>query len=457
MVIPMTRRAASEAEGIRFATPSEEMEKRLAGHAGWVEQRLGVGREDLLWLEVSYPFRALALDALLGGNQLWVEDAYNWQEARASVRRVEFTEASPRFRLHPLDQRTAEGSLWTGELGDAIAALSLQGLRHPLILMSGQVVEAGARGDFSLSYRQYILLRRDESEGFLRLLFQWMTQGRKRIKVYGGKDFFLKPGGYNWEDVLLDEQRQILVRRDFEHFLANREWFQARRIPWRRGYLLHGPPGNGKTSAVRAMASHKDLAAFSINFANDEIYDYQVTEMFEAAARYAPGLVILEEIDRFFPVAKEEKLSQCSLANLLNCLDGLASEDGVAVVATANYPERLDAAILKRPGRFDRVIHFAEPSHSLRLRYFAKYCPELDPNDLSAVAEASGRMSFAQLREVWLLASQASLADAMSPGKDELLAALAQVKREQRAGLKGVSSLGFRLAEEESDRQSPQS
>lgn len=456
MVIPMQRRAVAEAEGIRFATPSEEMELRLAAQAGWVEERLGVGREDLLWMEVDYPFRALALDALLGGDQLWVADASSWKEARASVRKVEFAEASPRFCLQALDQRAVEGGLWSGELGDAIAALSLEGLRHPLILLSGQVVEANGRGNFALSYRQYLLLRRDESETFLRMLFHWMTQGRKRVKVFGGKDFYLSPGAYGWDHVLLDEQRQAMLRRDFEHFLANRTWFAERKVAWRRGYLLHGPPGNGKTSVVRAMASHRDLAAFSINFANEEVYDYQVTEMFEEAARHSPGLVILEEVDRFFPLAKEEKLSQCSLPNLLNCLDGVASEDGVIVVATANHPERLDVAILKRPGRFDRVIHFGDPAKRLRLRYFAERCPHLDSSSLEAVAEASGRMSFAQLREIWLLASQTCFEDSKSVDSKELLAALAHVKSELRAGIKGVSHLGFRPEEEESDRQSAQ-
>jgi hypothetical protein len=456
MVINMAKRSSPAGEGVRFATPSVEMEQRLAAHAGWVEERLGVCADELFWMEVNYPFRALALDALLGGGKLWVGDVHNWPEARARVRRVEFAEASPRFQLQPLDQRFVEGSRWSGELGDAIAAMHLEGLRHPVIVLSGHLVEAQQHGDFSLAYRQYLLVRRDESDSFLRMLFHWMTRGRKRIQVVGGKDFFLSPGGYGWEDVLLDESRQQLLRRDFEHFLSQREWFQTRRVTWRRGYLLHGPPGNGKTSVVRAMASHPDVAAFGINFANENLYDYQVAELFEAASHHGPGLVILEEIDRFFPSDKQERLSHCSLPHLLNCLDGVANTDGVVVVATANHPELLDAAILKRPGRFDRVIQFPDPSTKLRQEYFRRQCSHLGEESFASLAEASARMSFAQLREVWLLASQISMEREEEVQQRDLLAALAQVKREQRSGIKGTSNLGFRGPEEESDPQSAQ-
>jgi hypothetical protein len=456
MVINMAKRSSPIGEGIRFATPSLEMEQRLAAHAGWVEDRLGVCPDEMLWMEVSYPFRALALDALLGGGKLWVEDAYNWQEARKCVRHVEFAEASPRFQLHPLDQRFVEGSLWTGELGDAVVAMSLQGLRHPLVILSGQVVEPKRSGDFCLSYRQYLLVRRDDSESLLSMIFHWMTLGRKRVRVYGGKDYFLSPDGYGWADVLLDESRQTLLRRDFEHFLANREWFREYKVPWRRGYLLHGPPGNGKTSVVRAMASHSDVSVYSANFANKDLCDYEVAEMFESATHHSPGLIILEEIDRFFAGKEEEEKSECSLPHLLNCLDGVAGGDGVVVVATANHPERLDAALLKRPGRFDRVIHFGDPAEPLRKEYFRRQCPHLEDEELQALAEATPRLSFAQLREIWLLASQLSFERSTALTQHELLFALDQVKREQRSGLKGASNLGFRGAEEASNPRSGQ-
>ena len=68
-------------------------------------------------------------------------------------------------------------------------------------------------------------------------------------------------------------------------------------------------------------------------------------------------MVILEDLDRAFPKTGEKK-SPIGLHTLLNCLDGLESQEGVITLATANEPTALDKVILKRPGRFDRVILF---------------------------------------------------------------------------------------------------
>lgn len=95
-----------------------------------------------------------------------------------------------------------------------------------------------------------------------------------------------------------------------------------------------------------------------------------------------------------------------SLQQLLNCLDGIDSQDGVIVVATANDPTVLDAAILRRPGRFDRVVALPAPGRELRHRYFRKFNSHLDEEALSRAAEDSDGFSFAQLKEAYILAGQ---------------------------------------------------
>jgi SpoVK/Ycf46/Vps4 family AAA+-type ATPase len=89
-----------------------------------------------------------------------------------------------------------------------------------------------------------------------------------------------------------------------------------------------------------------------------EMDDNLLQKFFREAADDAPALVILEDIDRLFFGTREEK-PNVSLQQLLNCLDGVGTQEGMVVVATANHPEVLDTAILRRPGRFDRVIEFA--------------------------------------------------------------------------------------------------
>jgi chaperone BCS1 len=148
----------------------------------------------------------------------------------------------------------------------------------------------------------------------------------------------------------LSESVVNLVRKDFESFLDREGWFRNNRLPFRRGYLLHGPPGNGKTSLIRAMLNTSGLNGYSIRLFQQGTDDARLEQMFRVASNSAPSMVVIEDIDRAFPRVPSSGV-QCnvSLQQLLNCLDGIDSQNGVIVVATANDPTVLDSAILRRP------------------------------------------------------------------------------------------------------------
>jgi ATP-dependent 26S proteasome regulatory subunit len=116
-------------------------------------------------------------------------------------------------------------------------------------------------------------------------------------------------------------------------------------------------------------------------------------------------MIVLEDMDRAFPKTGETK-SRVSLQKLLNCLDGVGTGEGIIVVATANEPTILDSAISRRPGRFDRVIHFADPDFELRQAYFRRMHPAFETINLEEVATGSEGFSFAQLREAYITAGQ---------------------------------------------------
>jgi ATP-dependent 26S proteasome regulatory subunit len=179
-------------------------------------------------------------------------------------------------------------------------------------------------------------------------------------------------------------------------------------LPFRRGYLFHGKPGNGKTSVVRAMLSRAGVRGFTMNFFGPHIDDDSLQSMFDAAAERAPAIIVMEDIDRAFPKTRTTPECNVSLQQLLNCLDGVGTQDGVVVVATANDPSSLDPAILRRPGRFDRVVCFPNPSADLRLKYLQRLNARLEAEQLSDFIRESEGMSFAQLREVYILAGQAA-------------------------------------------------
>jgi SpoVK/Ycf46/Vps4 family AAA+-type ATPase len=230
-------------------------------------------------------------------------------------------------------------------------------------------------------------------------------------------------GRLSWDELVLDAAIVTLLKEDFETFWAREEWFRVRRLPFRRGYLLHGPPGNGKTSAIRAMMSSRRLSAFTMRLFGPQTDDSDLEAVFEQAAKHRPAIVLLEDLDRAFPRSGQTK-SPLSLQSLLNCLDGVSTPEGVVVIATANDPLALDPAVLKRPGRFDRVIHFPSPSERLRRDYFRKMHPDLDGDRLVPVVAESDGMSFAQLREAYILAGQQSFLRGDDISAEDLLTAV---------------------------------
>jgi len=153
--------------------------------------------------------------------------------------------------------------------------------------------------------------------------------------------------------------------------------------------------------------------------------------LFQAAADRAPALIILEDLDRTFGTAATENRTGITIQHLLNCLDGPATQSGITVVATANDPTTLDAAILKRPVRFDRLVPFPVPSMELRREYLRRLTNgTLDEDSLVLVAREADRLSFAQIREAYILAGQRAFRRTQDVQTEEVLTAIRTVRGE---------------------------
>jgi ATP-dependent 26S proteasome regulatory subunit len=113
-----------------------------------------------------------------------------------------------------------------------------------------------------------------------------------------------------------------------------------------------------------------------------------------------------------------------SFQTLLNCLDGVGTQDGVIVVATANDPTCLDPAILKRPGRFDRVVQFRNPDADLRREYYRRLTPALDGEQFEIAIEKTEGFSFAQLRETYILGAQSAFEHGREIGVADVIEAI---------------------------------
>jgi chaperone BCS1 len=188
------------------------------------------------------------------------------------------------------------------------------------------------------------------------------------------------------ESVILANGLMEDLLEDAKTFLARRDWYLQRGIPYRRGYLLHGPPGTGKSSAVVALASalQMDIAVLSLGDSN--LDDNSISELFSSIP--VNSIVLMEDIDCAFLERKEndDKRSKITFSGLLNAIDGVAAGEGRLLFATTNHIERLDPALI-RPGRVDRKVYVGHATREQASQLFRRFFPDVSMEVANRFAE----------------------------------------------------------------------
>ncbi len=205
---------------------------------------------------------------------------------------------------------------------------------------------------YSLAAQQHLLTEIDEvqqsravgRQPVVRMLNDWGDWQRLDDLPRRDLDSVILPAG----------QLERLVA-DVGDFLAAEQDYVRRCIPWHRGHLYEGPPGTGKTSVSRAIASHFGMDVWYLPL-SDIAKD---CNLLAAIGRIGPrSMLLLEDADVFQATREREPDAKgVTLSGLLNALDGIATPHGLLTVLTTNTPDVLDPAVI-RPGRVDLVEHF---------------------------------------------------------------------------------------------------
>jgi hypothetical protein len=246
-------------------------------------------------------------------------------------------------------------------------------------------------------------------------VFEYANSLKKEIWVFQNGNWKKSKSLYkaietaSWDDLVLDESFKDGLKRDTDTFFGSQDIYDSLGIPWKRGILLLGPPGNGKTESIKALLNQTGHSVLYVKtIATPYGPEYGVRSVYEHARKNSPCILVLEDLDSM--VGPKIK------SFFLNEMDGLARNNGILTIASTNHPEDIDDAIINRPSRFDIKYTYDLPTLKLRKEFTVKWLRKvslLGPRNTAmfeksedeiaeSVAEKTDGWSFAFLKELFV-------------------------------------------------------
>lgn len=269
------------------------------------------------------------------------------------------------------------------------------------------------------NHQKYVDLRNEFDKWVLE-----RDRGNLHVRVIEGDDIpYTKDN--TWEDLFLPEEIKTEVKSLVENFLASKEFYLKNKIPWKRGILLYGKPGNGKTSIIRTIMSMYPFKPVTVVAgANDEA----MREAFSYAEEQSPALLYIEDLDSLL----EKSLDPSAFLNLM---DGISAKNGLLVVATANEVKKLKANVTDRPSRFDRKFEIPLPNAEMAYIYLKRWFGNLITlkkcRELAKYA-SKHEFSYAYLKELYISSMFESLAhDRKVPTEKDVQTALTRLIKDK--------------------------
>lgn len=196
--------------------------------------------------------------------------------------------------------------------------------------------------------------------------------------------------------ILRDDQIDEIIK-DATWFFSAKQWYLERGLPYRRGYLFYGPPGNGKSSMVQAIATQFSLRIYMLCLSDPELTDSSLAIAMGKVP--AHSVLVLEDADRI-----DFKLTGITMSGLLNSIDGALASESRILILTANDPGKFDEALM-RPGRLDCVWEFERPDIDMIFRMAKRFFSDIPDSKIQLFADSAFRsnVSMAELQNHFMV------------------------------------------------------
>lgn len=203
-------------------------------------------------------------------------------------------------------------------------------------------------------------------------------------------------------------KKVLLHVEEMRRWKKSEDWYKERNIPWRRGWLLHGLPGTGKTLLIKSVAQDLDIPIIIFDLAS--MSNEEVIKEWNSAKFSAPCAIVFEDFDAVFHGRQNIAMPDGGVTFdcILNCLSGMQQFDGVFIAITTNHLDKIDPAIgintggqSSRPGRIDTIMEVGPMEEDCRTKLAARLF-EMPPNSeyiQDIVREGEG-MTAAQFSEI---------------------------------------------------------
>jgi len=206
------------------------------------------------------------------------------------------------------------------------------------------------------------------------------------------------------------------VVSEIQKFWTREQKFRKVKLPFKRGILLYGPPGSGKTCTIKLVIRNliQDHSGVVIKFTQPALFT-SAMRTFREVQRHTPVIVLMEDMDNILENYYESEV--------INILDGVDTFDKVVYLATTNYPEKLSDRILNRPSRFDRRFYIGTPNEQERRVYIQTISEGVSKIQVPKWVKDTEGFTIAHIKELFISV------EVMGDDYDKSLAYLKEMKK----------------------------